>query len=103
MVFLVKNEKIIPFAMNPDCNLASTSHGGQNGSLEIDRRGSSIITSRIESIEVVLTYLQGNCSLTGCRHHLLNRKMLSQIAIEDPATFDRLVETANSHAAANAA
>ena len=34
---------------------------------------------------------------------LLNRKMLSQIAIEDPATFDRLVETASKHATANAA
>lgn len=30
---------------------------------------------------------------------LLNRKMLSQIAIEDPKTFDKLVETANAHAA----
>ncbi|MEY2712113.1 MAG: 50S ribosomal protein L20 [Phycisphaerales bacterium] len=28
---------------------------------------------------------------------LLNRKMLSQIAIEDPATFDTLVETAKKH------
>jgi large subunit ribosomal protein L20 len=34
---------------------------------------------------------------------LLNRKMLSQIAIEDPSTFDGLVETANANAAANAA
>jgi large subunit ribosomal protein L20 len=35
---------------------------------------------------------------------LLNRKMLSQIAIEDPATFDRLVETATANAmTANAA
>jgi large subunit ribosomal protein L20 len=28
---------------------------------------------------------------------LLNRKMLSQIAIEDPATFDRLVEMAEAN------
>ena len=28
---------------------------------------------------------------------LLNRKMLSQIAIEDPTTFDTLVETAKKH------
>ena len=34
---------------------------------------------------------------------LLNRKMLSQIAIEDPSVFDALVETANANAAANAA
>ena len=34
---------------------------------------------------------------------LLNRKMLSQIAIEDPSVFDGLVETANANAAANAA
>jgi large subunit ribosomal protein L20 len=33
----------------------------------------------------------------------LNRKMLSQIAIEDPALFDRLVETANNSARAPAA
>lgn len=30
---------------------------------------------------------------------LLNRKMLSQIAIEDPAAFDRLVELSKSNAA----
>jgi large subunit ribosomal protein L20 len=34
---------------------------------------------------------------------LLNRKMLSQIAIEDPSTFDALVVTAKANAAANAA
>ena len=34
---------------------------------------------------------------------LLNRKMLSQIAIEDPALFDRLVETAKANAIMNAA
>jgi large subunit ribosomal protein L20 len=32
----------------------------------------------------------------------LNRKMLSQIAIEDPATFDKLVEMANEQLAAKA-
>jgi large subunit ribosomal protein L20 len=31
---------------------------------------------------------------------LLNRKMISQIAIEDPATFDRLVEMAEASASA---
>ena len=34
---------------------------------------------------------------------LLNRKMLSQIAIEDPATFDELVKTANEAIAAKTA
>lgn len=34
---------------------------------------------------------------------LLNRKMLSQIAIEDPATFDLLVETARKASAATPA
>jgi large subunit ribosomal protein L20 len=34
---------------------------------------------------------------------LLNRKMLSQIAIDDPKTFDHLVETANANAAAASA
>ena len=33
----------------------------------------------------------------------LNRKMLSQIAIEDPATFDELVKTANETIAAKSA
>ncbi len=32
---------------------------------------------------------------------LLNRKMLSQIAIEDPKTFDALVELADKHATAS--
>jgi large subunit ribosomal protein L20 len=32
----------------------------------------------------------------------LNRKMLSQIAIEDPKTFDALVETASANTTANA-
>ena len=34
---------------------------------------------------------------------LLNRKMLSQIAIEDPATFDELVKTADEALAAKSA
>ena len=34
---------------------------------------------------------------------LLNRKMLSQIAIDDPATFDRLVELANTNTTTTAA
>jgi large subunit ribosomal protein L20 len=33
---------------------------------------------------------------------LLNRKMLSQIAIDDPATFDRLVEMAEAETTAEA-
>ena len=33
----------------------------------------------------------------------LNRKMLSQIAIEDPATFDTLVEQAEAATTASAA
>ncbi|MCA9311169.1 MAG: 50S ribosomal protein L20, partial [Phycisphaerales bacterium] len=33
----------------------------------------------------------------------LNRKMLSQIAIEDPTAFDRLVSLAAKHASATAA
>ncbi|MBC02409.1 MAG: 50S ribosomal protein L20 [Phycisphaerae bacterium] len=61
-----------------------------------------------------ITRITAACRMRGTRYSvfinglqrggiLLNRKMLSQIAIEDPATFDRLVETANAHAAANAA
>lgn len=34
---------------------------------------------------------------------LLNRKMLSEIAISDPATFDVLVEKAEKHTTAQAA
>ena len=34
---------------------------------------------------------------------LLNRKMLSQIAIEDPSTFDELAKTASEHSKQNAA
>ena len=36
----------------------------------------------------------GFLSRAGC---LLNRKMLSEIAIHDPATFDALVATARKH------
>ena len=61
-----------------------------------------------------ITRITAACRMRGTRYSvfinglqrggiLLNRKMLSQIAIEDPAPFDRLVETANAHAAANAA
>ena len=40
--------------------------------------------------------------MNGLKHAgiLLNRKMLSQIAIDDPKAFDMLVETANKHAKA---
>ena len=34
---------------------------------------------------------------------LLNRKMLSQIAIDDPGSFDQLVELSNAHTTATAA
>jgi len=58
-----------------------------------------------------ITRITAACRMRGTRYSvfingmqragiLLNRKMLSQIAIEDPATFDRLVETALQHAAA---
>ena len=61
-----------------------------------------------------ITRITAACRMRGTRYSvfinglqragiLLNRKMLSQIAIEDPATFDRLVETASKHATANAA
>ena len=56
-----------------------------------------------------ITRITAACRMRGTRYSvfinglqragiLLNRKMLSQIAIEDPATFDRLVETAMQHA-----
>jgi large subunit ribosomal protein L20 len=32
---------------------------------------------------------------------LLNRKMLSQLAIDQPRVFDKLIELARAHAAAN--
>lgn len=52
-----------------------------------------------------ITRITAACRMRGTRYSLLinglkyagillNRKMLSQIAIEDPATFDRLVEQA---------
>ena len=61
-----------------------------------------------------ITRITAACRMRGTRYSvfmnglqragiLLNRKMLSQIAIEDPSTFDGLVETANANAAANAA
>ncbi|MDE0889021.1 MAG: 50S ribosomal protein L20 [Phycisphaerales bacterium] len=61
-----------------------------------------------------ITRITAGCRMRGTRYSvfmnglqragiLLNRKMLSQIAIEDPSTFDALVETANANAAANAA
>ena len=56
-----------------------------------------------------ITRITAACRMRGTRYSvfinglqrsgiLLNRKMLSQIAIEDPATFDQLVETAMQHA-----
>ncbi|HVZ95019.1 MAG TPA: 50S ribosomal protein L20 [Phycisphaerales bacterium] len=53
-----------------------------------------------------ITRITAACRMRGTRYSLfinglkfagilLNRKMLSLIAIEDPATFDRLVEAAN--------
>lgn len=61
-----------------------------------------------------ITRITAACRMRGTRYSrfinglqragiLLNRKMLSQIAIDDPATFDKLVETANANAAAAAA
>ncbi|MAH65212.1 MAG: 50S ribosomal protein L20 [Phycisphaerae bacterium] len=61
-----------------------------------------------------ITRITAACRMRGTRYSvfmnglqragvLLNRKMLSQIAIEDPSTFDALVETANANAAAHAA
>ena len=52
-----------------------------------------------------ITRLTAACRMRGCRYSqfinglklsgiLLNRKMLSQIAIEDPKTFDSICETA---------
>jgi len=56
-----------------------------------------------------ITRITAACRMRGTRYSvfinglnqagiLLNRKMLSQTAIEDPATFDALVETAVKHA-----
>ena len=57
-----------------------------------------------------ITRITAACRMRGTRYSrfingiqragvLLNRKMLSQIAIDDPKTFDRLVEMANASAA----
>jgi large subunit ribosomal protein L20 len=61
-----------------------------------------------------ITRITAACRMRGTRYSrfisglqragvLLNRKMLSQIAIEDPATFDRLVEMAEANTTASAA
>ena len=61
-----------------------------------------------------ITRITAACRMRGTRYSvfihgiqqagiLLNRKMLSQIAIEDPATFDELVKTANEAVAAKSA
>ncbi len=61
-----------------------------------------------------ITRITAACRMRGTRYSqfmsglrlsgiLLNRKMLSQIAIEDPATFDKLVETAMKASAAQPA
>lgn len=58
-----------------------------------------------------ITRITAACRMRGTRYSrfinglqkagvLLNRKMLSQIAIEDPKTFDALVEIAEKHATA---
>jgi len=58
-----------------------------------------------------ITRITAACRMRGTRYSLfinglqqagilLNRKMLSQIAIEDPKTFDRLVEMAKASATA---
>ncbi|MEM8836035.1 MAG: 50S ribosomal protein L20 [Planctomycetota bacterium] len=60
-----------------------------------------------------ITRITAACKMRGTRYSrfinglkfagvLLNRKMLSQIAIDDPATFDRLVELSNEHSTAAA-
>ena len=59
-----------------------------------------------------ITRITAACRMRGTRYSvlingaqragiLLNRKMLSQIAIEDPATFDELVKIASEHTAAH--
>lgn len=61
-----------------------------------------------------ITRITAACRMRGTRYSLfmnglkmagilLNRKMLSQIAIEDPATFDNLVKSATRAASATAA
>lgn len=60
-----------------------------------------------------ITRISAACKMRGTRYSrfmnglqragvLLNRKMLSQLAIEDPATFDALVEQAEANAVAAA-
>ncbi len=60
-----------------------------------------------------ITRINAACRMRGTRYSrftnglqragiLLNRKMLSQLAIEDPAAFDALVETAEQHTTAQA-
>jgi large subunit ribosomal protein L20 len=59
-----------------------------------------------------ITRLSAACRMRGTRYSrfinglqragiLLNRKMLSQLAIDHPKVFDNLVELARTHAAAN--
>ena len=61
-----------------------------------------------------ITRITAACRMRGTRYSifmhglqqagiLLNRKMLSQIAIEDPSTFDELVKVAGEHSKQNAA
>jgi len=61
-----------------------------------------------------ITRITAACRMRGTRYSLfinglqvagvlLNRKMLSQLAIEDPAPFDALVGVAKSHTTASAA
>ena len=61
-----------------------------------------------------ITRITAACRIRGTRYSvfihgiqqagiLLNRKMLSQIAIEDPSTFDELVKVAGEHSKQNAA
>ena len=61
-----------------------------------------------------ITRITAACRMRGSRYSifmhglqqagiLLNRKMLSQIAIEDPSTFDELVKVAGEHSKQNAA
>ena len=60
-----------------------------------------------------ITRITAACRMRGARYSrfinglqragvLLNRKMLSQIAIEEPGTFDRLVELSEANTAAQA-
>ena len=61
-----------------------------------------------------ITRITAACRMRGTRYSvfmhglqqagiLLNRKMLSQIAIEDPSTFDELAKIASEHSKQNAA